>query len=296
MKKIILLFSLILFILSGCSAQPASDPNKIQVIASFFPLADFANKIGGDRVSVKNLVKTGEEIHDYEMTPADKEAVIKSKLFIYNGLNLESWAKDLIATIPSGVTVLNASDQVTTILSQDKNEPGIDPHIWLSPVNAIQMMKNIAAALIAVDPDSQSVYEANLADQLTKMQALNQRYIDQLQNRVSNDLVTTHEAFGYLAHAYGLNQVPIEGIYGESEPDPQTLKQIISFVNEHHTKVIFMEELASPKVAQTIANETGATLMTLHTLEGLTKQQADNQDDYYTLMQANLEALVTALN
>jgi len=173
---------------------------------------------------------------------------------------------------------------------------GYDPHVWLSPLNAKREMENIKNAMAEADPANAEYYEANYAAWSARCDQLDQAFKDGLSNLAIQDIVVSHEAFGYLCDAYGLNQVGIEGISPDSEPDPARMAQIQDFVTEHQVKVIFSEELVSPKVAQAIADATGARVETLSPLEGLTDEQLTAGEDYFSVMEQSLASLKDALS
>ena len=170
------------------------------------------------------------------------------------------------------------------------------PQSWLSPLNAKREMENIKNAMAEADPANAEYYEANYAAWSARCDQLDQAFKDGLSNLAIQDIVVSHEAFGYLCDAYGLNQVGIEGISPDSEPDPARMAQIQDFVTEHQVKVIFSEELVSPKVAQAIADATGARVETLSPLEGLTDEQLTAGEDYFSVMEQSLASLKDALS
>lgn len=175
------------------------------------------------------------------------------------------------------------------------DEEGTDPHIWLNPNNVKIEAKNIADAFIKADPDHKAEYEKNLKAFTDKLTALDKEFKDTLSALPNKTIVTSHEAFGYLAKAYGLTQLGIEGINPDSEPDAARMAKVIDFVKEHKVKVIFFEELVSPKVAEAIAKETGAKTDVLNPLEGLSDSDMKKGMDYFSVMRQNLAALKNAL-
>ncbi len=224
-------------------AEPSSAASEgsLRVMASFYPMYDFAQKIGGDKVTVTNMVPAGTEPHDWEPSPSDIVALEQADVFVYSGAGMEHWVEDVLASL-----------------------------------------------------DNQ--YEANYAAWSARCDQLDQAFKDGLSNLAIQDIVVSHEAFGYLCDAYGLNQVGIEGISPDSEPDPARMAQIQDFVTEHQVKVIFSEELVSPKVAQAIADATGARVETLSPLEGLTDEQLTAGEDYFSVMEQSLASLKDALS
>ena len=157
-------------------------------------------------------------------------------------------------------------------------------------------MENIKDAFVKADPEHKQYYENNYKAWSEECDRLHGEYQEALSQVKTKNLVVSHEAFGYLCDAFGLNQMGIQGIEPDSEPNPAHMAEIIDFVKANQVKVIFSEELVSPKVAQSIANATGAQLEVLNPIEGLTNTQLENGDDYFTVMRENLTALKKALN
>jgi len=172
---------------------------------------------------------------------------------------------------------------------------GADPHVWLDPMNAKIQMANIRDALVRADPDGRSAYEANYGRYALELDELDAEYRARLADLKSRDVVVAHAAYGYLCRAYGLNQTAIEGLSPDSEPDPARVAQIIDFARERAVRVIFFEELVSPKVAQSIAAQVGAGTDVLSPIEGLTDEETAAGDDYFSVMRRNLKALTSAL-
>lgn len=171
-----------------------------------------------------------------------------------------------------------------------------DPHVWLAPLNAKAEMKNIKDKLVALDKENSSKYEENFNVAAAEFDKLHQEFVSGLKDLKHKEIVVSHEAFGYLCQAYGLEQFGVEGIIPTSEPDPATMAEIVHFVKEHGITTVFFEELASEKVANAIAKETGAKVAVLSPIETLTKEQFDKGENYFSIQRANLKVLVEALS
>lgn len=310
LKFIFIAVSLAL-VLSACSTKNTirSGGEKVSVYTSFYIMYDFTQKIAGDRAEIINMVPAGTEPHDWEPTPKDIAGLYSADLFIYNGCGMESWAEKVVETLNSpSLVVVEASrnikerepaehdhDHSDDSESHSHGEEGHDPHVWLDPQNAKIQMEAIKDGLIQVDPINSKYYEENFIFYAKKLDDLDRLYKEAVLEFSRKDIVVSHEAFGYLCDAYGLVQVAIEGISSESEPTPAKMAQIIKFVRENDVKVIFFEELASPKVAEAIARETGAKTDLLNPLEGLSDENLKAGKDYFSVMEENLEALKRAL-
>jgi zinc transport system substrate-binding protein len=294
---IILVIALIgVLVIRQKNSTPASSSGKIQVATSFYPLYFFASQIGGDKANVINITPAGAEPHDYEPTPSDIAGIENSKLLILNGGGLEAWGNDIKKNIDTTHTLVVTAGE--GLVNQNVLEDGkniVDPHVWLSPVLASNMVDKISAGFIQIDGADKDYFQANTEKLKMELSTLDTEYRQGLANCLSKDIVTSHAAFGYLASAYGLNQVPITGISPDSEPSPRTLADIADFVKKNKVKYIFFESLVSPKLAETIAHETGAKTMVLDPIEGITPEDVLKGNNYVTIMQSNLRNLETVL-
>lgn len=303
--------TLSLSLLTGCGTQPAdtaAGDGRLRVLTSFYPMYDFACKIGGDCIDVTNMVPSGTEPHDWEPSTNDLKNLEKADVFIYNGADMEPWADDLLVSRSDTLRVVEASENVELRTTDGEHEHAhehegadhhhgdFDPHVWLDPENAKIEMEAIRDALCAADPENSTVFQSNYEKYAAELDALDAEFREKLAPLPNRTIVVAHEAFGYLCDAYGLTQVGIEGLSPDSEPDPGRMAEVIDFVREHSISTIFFEELVSPKVAEAIASETGAQAKMLSPLDGLSDEQAAAGADYFSVMHDNLAALMEALN
>ncbi|WP_336780176.1 metal ABC transporter substrate-binding protein [Paenibacillus illinoisensis] len=173
---------------------------------------------------------------------------------------------------------------------------GLDPHVWLSPVLAVQEVRNIEAGLAQAAPEHAEQFKQNADAYIAKLETLDQEFKEAVTDSKRKDFITQHAAFGYLAQQYGLQQVPIAGLSPEQEPSAAQMASVIDFAKEHQVKTIFFETLVSSKVSETIASEVGAKTAVLNPIEGLTEEEIAAGLDYIGVMEQNLEALKLALN
>lgn len=166
-----------------------------------------------------------------------------------------------------------------------------DPHTWLDPQIYARQAENIKQALIAADPDNQAIYEKNATTLIDELHQLDAEFKEALADKKGQDMVVQHAAFGYLAHAYGLNQVPIAGLSTTQEPGAEALAKLQDYVKAHHVKTIYVDPASNDAIAKTVAEATGAQLLPLSTLEVVTKEQIKNGEDYLSLMRQNLASL-----
>lgn len=273
-----------------------SSDGRLQVVASAYPLAEAAARVGGDLVDVRNLTPPGVEPHDLELAPDDLEALLSADLVLYVGAGFQPAVEDGVGEA-EGTVVDVLAGAATLTLTQDGAGTGdaVDPHVWLDPERFGGIVALIADRLVGLDPVGAATFRANAAAYQDELATLDARFRDGLAACASRLLVVSHAAFGYLADAYDLTQVPIAGISPEAEPDPAHLADLVALVEREHVTTIFTEELASPKVAQTLAQEAGVTTATLNPLEGLMQAQLDAGADYGSVMRRNLETLRGAL-
>jgi zinc transport system substrate-binding protein len=292
-------------ILSGCSSSDNnSNPSAaITVVAAFYPLEFVATAIGGDLVIVENVTPPGVEPHDLELTPSQVSTLDDADLLLYiSGFQpaLEEAAQqsapadslDLLSI--DGINLLTATDDGHNHGAVDlpaDEEIASDPHIWLDPVRLAVVAKAVASKFSEVDPGNSETYAGNLMAFVTELETLDQKFVTGLGTCERDLIVTSHAAFGYLADAYGLSQEAIAGLSPESEPTPKRLNEIGKEAKADGTTTIFFETLASPKVAQTLADDLNIEAAVLDPIEGISEGQT-----YFSIMESNLEALRKALN
>lgn len=289
MKKritLIPLFLIMALFFMGCS-NPTPTPtqsNKLTVYTSFAPMYDFTKSIAKDKVNIVNFVPSGVEPHDFEPSAKDIASVSNADVFVYSGNGMEGFIDKLKSTVGDKVLFVEASIDIPTVINE---QSATDPHVWLSPLNAKQQIKNIADALILKDPENAQFYTANLEESTKKFDNLHQQYKDTIATLTDKNLVVAHNAYAYLCKEYGLTQVALDGI--SDEPSPAQLAKLSDFCKANNVKTIFFSATASPKIAQTLASETGATAAVLDPFESQLSL------DYYTVMTSNLEALKQGL-
>lgn len=277
--------------LIGCSGENKSvdteTKSKLEVTVSIYPLKEFTEKIAGDKVNVTCLVPDNMEPHDYEPKTKDFEKLMKSDLFIYNGLGMESWIDQVNKTLDgSDVDMLNVSEGV----SVRKEENTDDPHIWLSLKNAEKESENIKNELVKLDSDNKEYYETNYNNFKEELEILYNEYKPKFQSLNKKDFITGHAAFGYLCDEFGLQQKSVENLFGEGEPTPKQLEELVVFCKDNNIKTVFSESMASQKVSETLANEVGAKVKPILTLEA-----KEDDKDYIEAMRYNLEEIYNCL-
>ena len=313
-KKIFLgvLLGLIGSMIIGCGES--NDKNAVKngetkpsITVSIFPLKEFAEEIAGDKVDINCLVPNNMEPHDYEPKTKDFEKLINSDAFIYNGLGLEEWVEKVNEVIKNeDVLIVDSSKNVDSITIEDENHEeehnhdneeehdhehgAIDPHSWLSLKEAQVQSEAIKDTLIEIDPENKAYYEQNYNEFKQKLDDLYNKYNEKFQTLQNKNFITGHAAFGYLCRDFGLEQKSVENVFGEGEPTPKQLENLVNFCKENNITTIFSESLASPKVSESLAAEVGAKVIPIYTLES----QEDNKS-YLEAMEYNLNQIYNCL-
>jgi zinc transport system substrate-binding protein len=294
-RRVLLGAAGVLLLASGCVSSPGTGSGT-SVVASFYPIAEAAERVGGAHVSVTNLTAPGVEPHDLELTPRDLQDVATADVVLYLGGGFQPSVQDavgdatgLVADVASGLRTRSAPP------AGSEASLSADPHVWLDPVLYGRLVGEVLAALRTADPGDSRAFEANARAFEAQISALDADYRTGLSSCERDVIVTSHAAFGYLAARYGLRQEAISGLAPEAEPTPQRLAQLEDLVRRLGVTTIFTEELVSPKVADTLAAETGATTAVLNPLESLTPAESAAGQDYLSVMRSNLSKLEVAL-
>lgn len=289
MKKFLLLCLCLLFI-SGCGSSDSVDKNKMQVAASFYPMAEFAKAVGGDKVQVTTMVPAGAEPHDWEPAPKDLTKLGRSKVFVYNGI-VEPWAEQALTALSErNIMGVQAGEGLYECNGKQ------DPHIWISPKKALVEVERITDAFCAADEANAEYYRANSKKYCAELSALDKKLEDITASAKRRSFVTAHAAFGHLANDYGLRQLAIAGLSPEAEPTPADLQRLINTVRKEDVKYIFFQTLSNPKTAKLLADETGARVSVLDPLEGLNEEGRKENLTYLKIMERNVENLGKALS
>lgn len=285
---------------AGGSASGDGSDGAIAVVASVYPLALAASRVGGDQVTVTNLTPPGVEPHDLELTPDDLQAIAEADLVVYLGGGFQPAVEDAVEAEATGV-VIDALDGIEPRDAppggEHADEAEIDPHVWLDPALYSDIVDRIAAGLGEVrggaDGDR---FTANAEDVGVELSALDDEFRGGLARCGTRVMITSHAAFGYLAAAYDLEQRAISGLAPESEPDPDRIAELAAEASAEGVTTIFTEDLVPPDVAETLAAEAGVDTAVLSPLEGLTDEQEAAGDDYLSVMRRNLETLRDGLD
>ena len=272
---------------------PLHAQDKINVVASFSILGDFARNIGGERVDVTTLVGANSDVHVYTPAPADAKKIADAKLVIINGLGLEGWLPRLVQSSGGKAAIVTA----TTGIAPRKLGSDADPHAWQSVVNAKIYVASIRDALIIADPAGAPAYRANADAYLAKLDELDREVreavaqIPQGRRRV----ISTHDAFGYFAAAYGIAFIAPQGVSTESEASARDIAAIITQIKAGKIPAVFLENISDPRLMRRISAETGAKIGGTLYSDSLTGENGD-APTYIELVRHNIKALTSALN
>jgi len=285
------------FVLRAPVTPPPS--SRLSVIASFYPIYDFAKNVAGDRANVSVLVPETLDVHEFDPTPSDLQRVSSANVLIYSGAGLEPWVPSLVAAVnkPS-LTVVDTSMGITLLpVSQEfqRNNRTIDPHIWLDPIDAKKQVENIAKGLSAADPTNAQYYTSNAAAYEAKLDALNAEIVRNTTSTKTKLFITFHEAFAYYAKRYNLTQISIQGPFQE-EPTPSDIQNIVNTINKYHLRYVGYESLENPAIPQAISGQTNATLILMDPIEGLTPTDKAVGLDYISLLHMDTQNIVKALD
>jgi zinc/manganese transport system substrate-binding protein len=272
---------------------PAAADDKIKVVASFSILGDMVRQVTGNLAEVTTIVGPDADAHVYTPNAADAKSVANADVIFVNGLGFETWSQTLIETSSSKAKVFVATDGITPL----KVDGEIDPHAWNSLVNGMQYVANIAVSMAEINPINAVAYKANARAYNRRLKDLNNRAIDQLERLTTGQriVVTSHDAFGYLATAYGLTFLAPVGIDTDGEPSAQDLSKLIDHLKAVSAGALFTENITSPSLIEQIARETGIKIGGRLYSDALSTRGGP-ATTYEKLIEHNLRVLIKALS
>jgi zinc transport system substrate-binding protein len=279
--RVVLILIASLALMPGCGGEgeEASD-GRVSVAAAFYPLALAAEEIGGDGVDVRNLTPPGAEPHDVELSARDVERIRSADLVLYVGSGFQ----------PDFERAAEGADGEVLDLLEDlqllSGAEGVDPHVWLDPLRYEQQARLVGDAL------DRAAEADRFGARLRRLDADFKRGLARCERR---EIITSHAAFGYLADRYKLKQIALTGLTPEAEPTARDLERLIAEVERSEATTVFSETLASPDLAETVAREAGAKTAVLNPLEGLSEEELEAGEDYFSVMRENLATLRKAL-
>ncbi|REB06377.1 adhesin [Sporosarcina sp. BI001-red] len=318
-KQLLIGILLLTLVLGACGKkekadESKSDDGKLDVYTTVYPLQYFAERIGGDTVSVKSIYPAGTDEHTFDPTQKEMMNLADADLFFYVGLGLEGFVDNAKKTLKNQhVKLLATGDSLDPSKlmeghhhdedddehgheGEDHSEGHIDPHVWISPVISMDLAAAVRDGLTEQAPENKELYEKNFEALKSDLEALDKEFAAMADQASSKTFFVSHAAFGYLAHQYGLEQISIAGLNTQNEPSQKELAHIVEEAKDKHVKTILFEQNVSSKLTKVVQNEIGADSAILHNLSVLTKEDLANKEDYFSLMKRNIQVLSKALN
>jgi zinc transport system substrate-binding protein len=288
------------FYVSNMGAPAASTTTgRIKVLASFYPVYDFANNVGGNRIDLSLLVPETDDVHSFEPKPSSIQNVATANVLIYSGAGLEPWIPQIVAAADNPRLIVVDSSRGIPLLPVpprfQKDNRAFDPHIWLDPVLVKQQVMNILQGLIKADPADQGYFTSNAQAYTAKLDNLNSEILRATSNVKTRYFITFHEAFAYFAKRYNLTQFPIAGPF-EEDPSPSDIQGVIAAIRQNRLCYVGYESLENPSISESIASQSHATLVLMDPIEGLSQADQAAGKTYLIKMQDNLAVFVLALN
>lgn len=295
-------FLIILSVAIAAAFSPAQAQDKLNLVATFSILGDFARNVGGDRVSVTTLVGPDSDTHVYTPTPADAKKIADAKLVVVNGLGLEGWLPRLVKSSGGKAATVVATKGIATRRIANGHDHGhgpedTDPHAWQSAATAKIYIANIRDALIAADPQGADAYRANATAYLSKLDALDREVREAVATipPERRSVISTHDAFGYFAAAYGIKFIAPVGVSTESEPSARDIAAIITQIKKQKIPAVFLENVSDPRLMRRIAAETGANIGGTLYSDSLSSEKGP-VPTYIDMVRHNIKALTSALS
>ncbi len=303
MKKIITtVFMLcITLLLTSCKNNTtqniSADNTKLQVSVTFNALYEFASAVGQDKVQITTIIPAGTEPHDFEPKAADMKRLSDADVFVYNGFGMEAWADRAIkASENNNLTVIIASNGADPIKNEGEEEISehgqYDPHLWLSLKGAEIEVQNIADGFSSADPENKNFYVINAKNYIDQLEKLYKEYDEKFLTMHNKNFVTGHAAFNYFCRDFKLKQNSVEDVFAEGEPSTKQLAKLVDYCKENHVTTIFAEDMASPEISQTLADEVDAKVETIHTIESA----EENSATYIDRMRDNCQKIYDSLS
>ena len=286
----------------GAGSDEVQAQDRLKVVASFSILADFAKNVGGDRIEVATLVGPGGDAHVYTPTPADARNVAAAKLVVVNGLGFEGWLQRLVKSAGDKALLVTATRGIAprtdkTVAKDRKGSEGdADPHAWQSVANAKIYVANIRDALIAADAAGAASYRANAEGYLAKLDVLDRDVREAVRKLPAErrNVISTHDAFGYFADAYGITFIAPQGVSTESEATARDVARIITQIKAQKIPAVFLENVSDPRLMRRISQESGARLGGTLFSDSLTDEKGA-APTYIDMIRYNIKALASAL-
>ncbi|PXW93047.1 zinc transport system substrate-binding protein [Streptohalobacillus salinus] len=329
-----------LLVVSACQADEEEDTrgrtdgddtqneDRLDVITTLYPLAFFANEIGGEYINATSILPSGSDAHTYEPTSKTMIEIAEADLFIYNEQTSESYAENIEASLSGeSVTFLEAAEGIELITylhdhedehddeddhAEDEHEDedehsdddahddedaggDVDGHVWLSPTSSIELSENIMTALIELAPEHEAAFREGFAALKVRLEALDQDFHDTIDGLDDKTILVTHAAYNYWARDFGIEQIAVSGLSPSNEPSQRQLIEILDLVENQNLNYILFEQNITSQVSEVITEEANLEVRQLHNISTLTSDDEANNEDYFSLMERNLAVLEEVL-
>ncbi len=293
---------LILFSMMALLGVHAAAEGDLRIVATDFPCYDFARAVTGGRAEVTMLLKPGTEAHSYDPTPADILAISSADLFVCIGGESDAWAEGILAGFDGdGPRVLRMMDAVSDLIEEDGDDghvhegdgPEYDEHIWTSPVNAASMVRALGDALADIDPEAAELYRDSADGYAAQILELDGEIRAVVENATHRTLVFADRfPFVYFTREYSLDYLAaFSSCTADTEPSAQIVLSLIQMVTSEGIPAVYTIELSNQTIARTVAEETGAQILTLHSMQTVSQAEFDAGETYVSLMEKNVGAL-----
>ncbi|GEK89520.1 zinc transport system substrate-binding protein [Alkalibacterium putridalgicola] len=283
----------------------STEEEKLSVVTTFYPVYEFTDQVAGDHADIEMMITGGTDVHHYEPSARDMAMINDADMFVYSSDEMETWVQSMLASLDNEDLVVVEQAAAVDLIEAEEDEHAedehghedeedvhaVDPHIWLDPVLVQEQVETVKEAFINIDPDRSESYTANAEAYQSDLQDLHEEFEAAFSDAEQRRFVTQHEAFGYIAHRYDLTQMAVGGLSTEVEVSPSRIAEINQLVEEFDIPVIYFQEGANSAIAETVANETGAEVAELYSLESLPAAVEDDGQGYIEAMKRNLEAL-----
>ncbi|QQK80894.1 zinc ABC transporter substrate-binding protein [Salicibibacter cibi] len=301
MRKIFILMISSSIAFAGCQGESSDNEREgdpLEIHTTVFALEDFASKIGGSEVEAESIYPPNADAHSFEPTANELIELAESDAFIYSGVGMEGFvetAEEMLAD--EDVDMVPAGEGIELIDNDHDAEHGDgDPHIFLDPSRSIDVAENIKNTLIELRPEQEAYFTENYETLRDDLEALDQTLESTFAEAEHDQIIVSHAAYGYWEDRYGLEQLSVLGLSSNEEPSQAELAEIVEIADEDDIGYVVFENNVSSTVTEVIQEEIGAESLILRNLESVSEEDMANGEDYFSMMEKNIETLETALN
>lgn len=299
-------FILLLILLTACGTSDLKkNDDALLIYTSIYPLEYIVSEIAEDKAVATSIYPPGVDAHTYEPTSREITQLADGDAFIYIGAGMEGFSEvmaDALHNQPIEFVEIGQHQELftTTTLDEmhDEHDHGsdLDPHIWLDPKRMIQMAEMITNELIELQPEHKEYFSENLSSFSEEMTVLDEQFAATLSGKSQKEILVSHAAYGYWELRYGISQIAISGLSSSDEPSQKELTSVAKLAKEKNLKYIVFDQTGANRVATILQDYIAADPLYIHNLEVLTEEDVKNGEDYYSLMEKNIQALDKATN